>query len=125
MAPPGDGVSHTVPIHESHTLPHTVFRVAGRDLTEYLLKNLTDRGCSFTVSAETEMARDFVEKMCYIDVEHDTELKSTDKETTCELTDRNIINVGATRSCCQKCCSSQVSQVKEPGEFLTFFPGEA
>ena len=35
----GDSLSHTVPIYERH---HTILRVAGRDLTEYLMKHLTD-----------------------------------------------------------------------------------
>ena len=87
-------VSHTVPICESDTLHHTILRVAGRDLTEYLMKHHTDRGYSFTASAEREIARDFIEKLCCIGVDYDTELKKTDKEKTCELPDGNI-TVGA------------------------------
>jgi len=79
----GDGVTHCIPIFEDYILPQNIKRldIAGRHITEYLIKLLQMKGYAFNSSADFESVREIKEKYCFVSCDIDSDRK-LDVETT-------------------------------------------
>lgn len=97
----GYSVTSTVPVYEGFALSHAIYKMnlAGKDLTEYLMKLMGEDGVEFSNIEETarENARDTKEKKCYIAIDFEGSMKEfaegTNKSVTHKLPDGNIISL--------------------------------
>jgi len=105
----GDGVTHVVPVYQGYCNSYLISRldVAGRVVTNYLIKLLLHRGYAFNRSADYETVRRIKEKLCYVAWDLDQEKKLNDETTTLvenyTLPDGVKIKVGGERFLAPEC----------------------
>jgi len=118
----GDGVSHCIPVYDGIPLADQIKRlnVAGRHVTEYLIKLLLFRGYAFNSSADFETVREIKEQLCYVsyDLKKDRRLAQettvVDKEYV--LPDKTVIQVGRERFEAPECLFNPLLiDVESPG----------
>jgi len=99
----GDGVTHIMPICENYLLPHLIGRmdIAGRDITEHLVKLLTLRGYVFHKTSDFDIVREIKEKLCFISADIDLDRRIANETTTYvvpyTLPDGRVIRISGER----------------------------
>eukprot|EP00747_Dinoflagellata_sp_TGD_P179675 gnl/TRDRNA2_/TRDRNA2_30870_c0_seq1.p1 gnl/TRDRNA2_/TRDRNA2_30870_c0~~gnl/TRDRNA2_/TRDRNA2_30870_c0_seq1.p1 ORF type:complete len:388 (-),score=65.87 gnl/TRDRNA2_/TRDRNA2_30870_c0_seq1:78-1196(-) len=92
----GDGLAHTVPVFDGYAFPHGILRLelAGRELTEFMVQELSQRGCKLQTTAEREIAREVKDKLSYVAIDYEAELRANRRPRPYELPDGTQIFVG-------------------------------
>jgi actin-related protein 2 len=99
----GDGVTHLVPVHSGYLEPSMVKRVnlAGRHITEHMMKLLVGQGHALNDTADMETVREMKQKLCYVALDVKKEMKLATDTTLVErkytLPDSREIRIGAER----------------------------
>lgn len=104
----GDGVTHVVVIYDGYSIKHATQRMdlAGRSLTQYLQKHLTEEGISLKGASEGEIVKQIKEKLCYVALDFSQELQEyqrsknqpeSDRRAEFELPDGSKMRLGDLR----------------------------
>lgn len=99
----GDGVTHIVAVYEGMVPQHLTKRldVAGRHITQYMIKLLLGRGYAFNRSADLQTVAEIKEKLCYVALDPKKERRLAEETTVLTekytLPDGRVITVGAER----------------------------
>ncbi len=118
----GAGVSHVCPVYEGFSMPNAVSRidVAGRDVTNHMMRLLRKSGHVFHTSAEREVVRTIKEECCYVAFNPSKEEKmEADRHNTAQtykLPDGRVIEIGGERFRAPEC-------LFQPSILGTEYPG--
>lgn len=103
----GHGVTEICCVNPDGLIPGTIFSMdlSGYDVTANLHKCLNERGYTFGTSSEREIVRDIKEKLGYVALDFDEEMKKA-KENKCNakytLPDKEVITLGNERFRCSE-----------------------
>ncbi|UJR22565.1 hypothetical protein I4U23_025612 [Adineta vaga] len=118
----GDGVTQTMPIYEGYAMQRGICRsdLGGRDLTNWMMRLLAERGYSFSTTSDREIVRDMKEKHGYIALNFEEEMtlskRSRNYNQDYKLPDGQYIVIGNERFRCPEALfNPEIMGQREPG----------
>ena len=89
----GDAMTYSLPIYEGYSMLDLQFtNLGGRDVTDYMMKLLTNRGYCFSTGADRELVRDLKEKFSLVPLDRKQYLHSGQiVENTYQLPDGQVV----------------------------------
>lgn len=120
----GDGVTHLVPVADGYVEPALVKRVnlAGRHVTNYLMKLLVGQGHPLNSTADFETVRELKQRLCYVALDLEAERKLARETTLVDrqftLPDSRTMRVGAERFLAPELIFTPSLQCADEGEGL-------
>ena len=102
----GENFIHFMPIYEGYgiTNPLIQMNLGGKDLNEYLIKVLSEKGISMNLNDHNKYLTEIKEKYTYISMEYENDLqnfsKKNDSEKEYQMPDGSIIRLGSERFRC-------------------------
>ena len=102
-------MSHAIPVVEGFIQTHAIRRLnlAGRHITNYLVKLLMQRGYAFNSTADFETVREIKEAMCFVSYNPAKDKKLADETTLLDkeytLPDKTVIKIGRERFLAAEC----------------------
>eukprot|EP01120_Amphizonella_sp_Union-15-10_P000719 TRINITY_DN1074_c0_g1_i1.p1 TRINITY_DN1074_c0_g1~~TRINITY_DN1074_c0_g1_i1.p1 ORF type:complete len:275 (+),score=42.17 TRINITY_DN1074_c0_g1_i1:22-825(+) len=98
----GDGGTYAVPIYEGYCITDAIrkLNLAGRDLTNYLVTLVNNRGYSFTTATQRDFVRDMKQKLCYVALDYEKEQHKAADIQSYTLSDGTVIELSKERYMC-------------------------